>query len=130
MNVLTRALTPFVEAEPDVKQKDTRVFVFAPLACKEIHLCPALRLAANPMMTVPTMKNVTSKAESAFPSVPLPTFVPRGLVVRQTITKRHAPATILCKEMATHLAFLVRTPYILLKQSPMDLKQINLFFSL
>ena len=107
-NVLTHARTPSVAVAQSVRLKGIRAFVFALLACKAILLCPALKLAANPMMTAPMMKGATFKAESAFPSVPPPTFVPRGHGVRQTITKKHAPATIPCKEMATPHVFHVR----------------------
>ena len=127
-NVWTLAHSPFAEAEPGVKQRDTRVSAFVPLACKAIPLCHALKLAANPMMTVPLMKNVIIKAESVYGFASHQT-APRGHDVRQIITERHVPATTHYKEMAIHLAILVRHIEIFVSQTFTEAKSYS-FFSL
>ena len=112
MNVSILAHLPFVEVEPDVKQKDIRESVSAHKACKEILTFPAQKWAVNPMTTAPLMKNATTKAESVFSYVSLPTHVYKVQDVRQIIIERHAPATTPYKEMATPLAILVSTKFL------------------
>ena len=109
MNVLTPVHSQYVAAGQGANLRDTRAFVFVPLACKATPMFPALKLVVNHMMTVLMMRNVTFQPHhqgkgnvSDFVS-PLP--VPKVLAVKQRTTEKYAPAITPCKEMATLLVY-------------------------
>ena len=58
-NVLTLALSLFVEAEHNASLKDIRASVSALQACRATPMCLVQKLAVNPMRTAHMMRNVT-----------------------------------------------------------------------
>ena len=92
----------FVEVEQFASQNDTKESVFVLEACKAIHLSLAQRLAVNPMMTAPLMRNATFKHETANHFVS-DHPVPLEHVVKQITTERYVPAITHFKEMDTLL---------------------------
>ena len=103
-NVLTPVHSPYVAAGQSARPRDTRAFVFAPLACRATPTFPAQKLAVNHTMTALMMRNVTFQTGSVSDFVShLP--VPKVLAVKQRTTEKYAPAITPCKEMATLLVY-------------------------
>ena len=114
-NALIPALELFVDLEPYVKWSSTQPFATVPQVYKEMKGLLVLRLNAQQMLTVQTMKNVTIQKEAKEKSAYLSVLSPDVFLepyAQQIITWKSVPAGHLWKEMVMLPVLNVR--YILL----------------
>jgi putative SOS response-associated peptidase YedK len=93
------------------KLNSIQQFATAHQAYKEMNVLLALRLNAQPIMTVPTMKNVTIQREARERNVfhcVWSLVVSLEQFVQPTITMKNVPADHLLREMVMFLALNVR----------------------
>ena len=94
-NALIPALELFVDLEPYVKWSSTQPFATVPQVYKEMKGLLVLRLNAQQMLTVQTMKNVTIQKEAKEKSAYLSVLSPDVFLepyAQQIITWKSVPA--------------------------------------